>query len=202
MELSGDASHGHPALDGLLLCQGGIVIAGEEASLYLCSQCNANLRTGTMPQYALANGLYRGRLPAEFQQMTWVEELACSLYRTWNMVTRLYCGLGDEQEKVAAQPRVMSGNTCACDNGVLDYAKVLPRTPANMRELITVSFIGANDLKATYMMPILRIRKPLVWAFLLWSKHNNPVYADIELDRRILDEYPDHDLIPGILKET
>lgn len=203
MEVSGDTQHGHPALDGLLLCQEGIVIDHAAAALRLCAQCHSSLNVGSMPQYALANGVYRGRLPKEFQDMTWVEELACSLYRTWNMVTRLYCGLDDDPAAdVKRQPRVLSGNTCACDNGVLDSASVLPRTPANMRDLITVSFIGSGELKSSYMMPVLRVRKPVVWAFLLWSKRYNPLYAKIDVDPHILDQYPDDNLIPGLLKET
>jgi len=30
-----------------------------------------------MPLYALANGPYRGRLPEEFQDLTWIEERVC-----------------------------------------------------------------------------------------------------------------------------
>ncbi|KZV64784.1 hypothetical protein PENSPDRAFT_587810, partial [Peniophora sp. CONT] len=202
MEVSGDHVQGHPVLNGLLLCRGGVIVDDSQASLRLCSQCHSSLRSGSMPQYALANGIYRGRLPDEFHSMTWVEELACSLYRTWNMVTRLFCGLGDKPEDVERQPRVMSGNTCACENGILDLASILPRTPANMRDLISVSFIGSGELKSTYMMPVFHIRKPLVWSFLLWSKQNNPLYKDITLDSCILDQYPDYDLIPGLLKET
>ncbi|VDB89145.1 unnamed protein product [Peniophora sp. CBMAI 1063] len=71
-----------------------------------------------------------------------------------------------------------------------------------MRDLITVSFIGSGELKSTYMMPILRIRKPVVWGFLLWSQKVNPLYEKITLDHNILDEYPEHDMIPGLLKET
>ena len=43
-----------------------------------------------MPRYVLANKLYRGRLPEEFRDLTWIGERVCAKYSNTAIVTRLY----------------------------------------------------------------------------------------------------------------
>ena len=43
-----------------------------------------------MHRYALANKLYRGRLPQEFRDLTWIEEWVCAKYFSAAVVTRIY----------------------------------------------------------------------------------------------------------------
>ncbi|KAI6044159.1 hypothetical protein EDC04DRAFT_2942385, partial [Pisolithus marmoratus] len=42
------------------------------------------------------------------------------------------------------------------------------------------------------------VRKAKIWAFLLWLKYHNRLYADIPLDQNIVDLYPENDVIPGL----
>jgi hypothetical protein len=65
-----------------------------------------------MPRFALANKLYRGRLPAEFRDLTWIEERVCAIYSNTAVVTRLY------QSSDPSQPTVFHGNTCAHEMNV------------------------------------------------------------------------------------
>ncbi|KAF9056764.1 hypothetical protein BDP27DRAFT_1146750, partial [Rhodocollybia butyracea] len=105
------------------------------------SECFSFLTRGKLPRLALNNGLYRGELPDELKDITWVEEMACSLYRTTAHVSRLYGSTSEEN------PLYIHGNTCAHPMQVISHAKKLPRTPSDVNDLITVVFVGSRKLR-------------------------------------------------------
>lgn len=94
--------------------------------IFMCSECHSTLNWNIVPHYALKNQLYRGHLPDEFHDITWVEEMVCSLYRNMAHVTHLY------QSSDPAQPQVFHGNTCAHKMNIMSTATVLPCTPSNV----------------------------------------------------------------------
>lgn len=63
------------------------------------------LKHNKLPRFALKNGFYRRRLPEEFNDLTWTEEMVCAIYRTTVHVTRLY---GPSEESDAYR---LHGNT-------------------------------------------------------------------------------------------
>lgn len=68
-----------PVLSGLMLYRPAIVVVNyDHFQVVLCGDCHAMLSKGRMPRFALANGLYRGVLPTDFQYLTWVEEMVCN----------------------------------------------------------------------------------------------------------------------------
>ena len=114
-------SYDHVVLNNLILEKQGIdVISPSKISLSICNECYHSLKRNKMPRFALANKLYRGTLPEHFKDLTWVEEMACAIYRNTAHITRLY-GSSDP-----AQPTVLHGNTCAHDMNVVSTASVLP----------------------------------------------------------------------------
>jgi hypothetical protein len=103
---SGEFMFGNSFLDGLMLDRSGVVESTlSQAQLNICPQCYTYLKWNKVPCLALANNLYRGILPDEFQDLTWVEEMMCAIYRNTAHITRLY-GSSDP-----AQPIVLHGNT-------------------------------------------------------------------------------------------
>lgn len=56
----------HPALSKYMLDLKGFV----DRMLHVCTECDLELWKGWLPMFALCNGLYRGRLPEEFQDLT------------------------------------------------------------------------------------------------------------------------------------
>ena len=157
-----------------------------------CTECETSLRNRKVPRFALANNLYRGELPEEFRDLTWVEEMVCSIYRVTAHVTRLY-GSTDPQ-----QPRIFKGNTCAHNMNVVSTANVLPRPPADVNSCITVVSIGPEKYKIDCLRTIFTIRKTKVCRFLLWLKDNNELFKNFNYDLSIFDMYLDNDLLPGI----
>ncbi|KAF9782846.1 hypothetical protein BJ322DRAFT_1100727 [Thelephora terrestris] len=136
-----------------------------------------------MPRFALANKLYRGRLPEQFHDLTWIEERVCAKYTNTAAVTRLY------QSSDPSQPAVFHGNTCAHEMNVSSTATVLPRAPADVNGLLSVVFIGPSKFKPEYLGNMYRIRK---------SKTYNRLYKDVLLDERTMDLYPEDGYLPGI----
>ena len=128
---------GCKALDSLMLYKQALHhLPGGNIRLDICMQCHSSLSKGTMPKFALANNLYRGRLPSQFHDLTWVEEMVCARYRYMAHITCLF------QSHDPALPNVLHGNTCAHKMNVVSTASVLPRTPADINETLSVVFIG------------------------------------------------------------
>ena len=81
---------------------------------------------------------------------------------------------------------------------VISIASVLPRTPADINETLSVVFIGPGKFRPEFLKNIYRIQKQKVWDFLLWLTSHNLLYSEMPLDRTTLDQYPDDDALPGV----
>ncbi|KAJ3554887.1 hypothetical protein NP233_g12331 [Leucocoprinus birnbaumii] len=136
--------------------------------------------------------MYRGVLPPEFCDLTWVEEMVCALYRNTAHITRLY-GSSDP-----GQPTVLHGNTCAHEMNVISTATVLPRTPADINDMLSIVFIGAKKPDSKSLKHIFRVRKQKICDFLDWLRVNNTLYSNIPIVAELMDLYPDDDVLPGI----
>ena len=145
-----------------------------------------------MPRFALANKLYRGQLPEEFRDLTWIEERVCAIYSNTAVVTRLY------QSSDPSQPTVFHGNTCAHEMNVSSTATVLPLAPSSIDDLLSVVFIGSRKFKPEYLGNMYRIRKLKVWRFLKWLREHNQLYLNVSLDESAMDLYPEDGYLPGI----
>ena len=168
----------------------GIREGAKEVCASICDECQRSLQQGKLPKYSLANNLYRGELPEQFRDLTWVEEQVCSLYRCTATVTRLF---NDDK-----MPNVFYGNTCAHEMNISSTMEVLPRTPADECGLLSVIFIGMSPLKKASLKTAFRVRKAKIWAFLNWLKNNNKLYASVKLNEESMNLYPDDGALPGI----
>jgi len=188
-----DFHYGLEAIDGAILdSQGFKSQTAEGVVMRICSECCSALKKKKVPRLSLANHLYRGRLPDEFKDLTWIEEMVCAKYRNTAHITRIY------QSSDPSQPKVFHGNTCAHDMNIVSTASVLPRTPADINGMLSVVFIGPGRFKPDSLGPLFKIRKSKVWRFLLWLKEHNRLYIDMTLDPDIMDLYPDHGILPGL----
>jgi hypothetical protein len=160
--------------------------------LQVCVECHTALKQSKVPRLALANNLYRGSLPDEFKDLSWVEEMVCAKYRNTAHITRIY------QSSDPSQPKVFHGNTCAHDMNVISTASVLPRTPADINGMLSVVFVGPGKLKIDQLGAMFKIRKNKVWQFLVWLTRNNKIYLDMPLDKSIMDLYPDDGPLPDL----
>ena len=129
-------------LNGLILDKDGFVKSTADSDLLLiCHKCYKSLKLKWMPKFALANRLYCRRLPDCLQDLTWIEEMVCAKYWNTAHVTRLY------QSDNPANPRLFHGNMCAHEMNIVSTASVLPHTPSDINDLLSVIFIGPEKFK-------------------------------------------------------
>ncbi|KAF8901496.1 hypothetical protein CPB84DRAFT_1914346, partial [Gymnopilus junonius] len=79
---------GNSKIDGLILHKGGIC-CDEHSNMQvnICLECVSALKKDQIPKFALANNLYQGSLPAQFHDLTWVEEMICAIYHNTAHIT-------------------------------------------------------------------------------------------------------------------
>lgn len=185
-------THSVAPLNGVMLAKEGIIQHNQDTIVQVCSQCSRSLRKKKMPKFALANGLYRGELPNQFKDLTWIEEMVCCLYRSTAFVTRLY-GSTDPKE-----PRRFYGNTCAHQMNIQSTVDVLPRTPSDILDILTVVWVGTSSYQQACLKKVFQIRKEKVWEFLIWLVRNNKLYYHIRLSRENLELFGADNSIPGV----
>ena len=175
-----------------MLVPDGLEVNEEHTTLHVCHPCYGYLPQLLMPHCTLANQLYHGCLPGEFQDLTWIEEQVCEMFSNTTTVTHLY------QSSDPSQPAVFHGNTCAHEMNVGSTVMVLPHAPANVNGLLSVIFLGLSKFKPEYLGNMYRIQKQKVWGFLQWLKTYNRLYRNIPLDEQTMNLYPDNNYLPGI----
>jgi hypothetical protein len=180
-------------LNGVMLNSAGITYNGHVAALQICHDCYAPLQRKKMPRHAWANHLYRGVLPDEFLDMTPVEFMACSIYRSTVHVTRLYGSASDE-----SAPRVLHGNTCAHELNTVSTAEALPRTTADLNNLVSVVFIGPGNLRMKDLRGLFRMRRSKIAKLLTWAKSHNVEYMHLPIDEAALNAIPEDGILPGL----
>ena len=187
-----DFDHKNELINKHFISKRAINYKQDSVSIETCDDCLKQLKKKKIPKYSLANKLYRGKLPAQFRDLTWMEEQVCAIYRTNATVTRIFCRDNPDQ------PRAFIGNTCAHEMNIASTMEVLPRTPADASGVLSVVFVGTSPFKLACLKTIFRVRKMKIWEFLNWLKNNNKLYCDITLDESVKDMYPDDGALPGI----
>ncbi|KAG1764938.1 hypothetical protein EDD22DRAFT_766274, partial [Suillus occidentalis] len=158
----------------------------------VCRDCLSSLNHAKVPRLALANHLYRGQLPNQFHDLTWIKEMVCAIYQNTAHVTRLY------QSTDAAQPFVLHGNTCAHETNIISTIAVLPRAPADINGMLSVVFVRPTKLTDSSLKTMFQVHKNKVWAFLLWLCAHNHLYRHVRLDKDVMNQYSEDGPIPGI----
>ena len=194
-----NCNDGSKVLRNIMLCPKGVKMSIDDPAtivLTICDQCQSSLFNGSsprLPKFALANKLFLGKLPSNFDSLTWVEEQVCAIHRSTIHVYRLY--YSDDPRN----PYQSKGNSCAHPQNVASTAKVLPRTPADINDIISVVFTGpSTNVPKSVLKTNFRVRKRMVWDLLVWLRQHNPLYRDIELSIENLELYEDDDALPGI----
>ena len=69
-----------------------------------------SLRWETVPKFSMKNDNYRGRIPDELRDLTWLEERVCARYGRTRYGTRLSQRNGSDLESL---PFMLYGSSCA-----------------------------------------------------------------------------------------
>ncbi|KAF8532150.1 hypothetical protein JB92DRAFT_3080770 [Gautieria morchelliformis] len=163
------------AINGLMLAREGLQSMPDGSTkVFLCPDCHSSLTHEKLPWFTLKNGLYRGRLPDEFADLSWVEEID------------------------PCQPRVFHGNTCTHDMNIISVADTLPRSPADLNSMLSIVFVGRGKLDLSKLGTLFHICKAKVWRFLCWLSSNNELYQNVTINRSIMGLYPENGILLGL----
>ncbi|KAF9239985.1 hypothetical protein BU15DRAFT_27405, partial [Melanogaster broomeanus] len=149
---------------------------------------------------ALANGLWIGRTPWELEVLTFAEQLLVALLYPRVYVFKMYPKKIAGTRNTANLQRGLRGNVCTYQLNMEGITAMLeghlmPRPPAILASLISLTFIGVGRLPRKWMGKMFTVRRHVVCDALLWLKVNNPrYYGGIEIDESRLAGLPEDDV--------
>ena len=140
---------------------------------YVCSQCSRDKKCPK--KFSFENSMIPSPVPHELQGLTQVEEMliACAL-----PIMRVYIKPGGQ--------RGYSGHCINLPQNVKELATSLPRYPKELSVIIVKVKGKDNTFKDV------SVRREKVHNALLWLIHNNPHYANIEMNEDALNFLPEN----------
>ena len=198
----------HDLFDGKLLEPKGV--STEECGKYrvnVCMSCHKSLSKetpNTPPPLSLANNKWIGRIPVEISDLTFPEQLLIAHLYPRVYVFKLFPKNAGGIDPSKLQ-RAMGGTVTTFEldmSGIVSMLEgnLMPRSPALLASLISVTFIGLGRLPKSWLCQFFRVRRRKVHAALCWFKENNPkYYGGIEIDQGRLAQLPEDDVPEELL---
>ena len=119
----------------------------------------------TMPEFAMANGIWAGPEPSAFEKLTWIERKILNQYRSYVTLRRVK--LDKRKIPKTMTPLTFSGNTIAFPQDPHTGVKALGLLPADLAKQVLVQFgpdtrdVWTTD--ATYHVDVERLRAAFQW---------------------------------------
>ncbi|RDX55291.1 hypothetical protein OH76DRAFT_1452358 [Lentinus brumalis] len=109
-----------------------------------------------------------------------------------------------QDQKISTLQRGMRGTVSTYEldtQGVVNMAEggLMPRLPAVLAKVISVTFIGVGPLPKKWLRTTFRVRRHLVHAALLWLRANHRHYSDITISEERLQGLPEDDVPDELL---
>jgi hypothetical protein len=148
----------------------------------ICKLCYRSMVRGKVPNNALANGKWIGKIPEQLLKLSFAEKLLISRVRHNYCVVRVSSGM-----------HKMRANAISFANPIPKVYDILPPPLKELDDVLAFIFTGPckpteDDFKRT---PLL-VRRNKVKAALEWLKLNHCDYYDLEISIRNLNEYPEY----------
>lgn len=121
--------------------------------LQICNKCLSALNQKCVPHLSLTNYFFRGTLPDEFADLTWVEEMVCAKYRNTTHINQIYGSLD------VSQPKIFHGNTCTHEMNVLSTMSMLSQTISDVNDMLTIIFVGTGKFDPNCLCQMFTIQK-------------------------------------------
>jgi hypothetical protein len=147
----------------------------------ICKSCQQTVSAGKIPKFALARGLWLGKVPIELQGLSFAEQLLIGRVRHNRCVVRVGKGM-----------HKMIANAITFEHPMKKIYTVLPPPVEELDDVLAFIFTGPcqpteEDFKRT---PLL-VRRNKVGKALEWLKINHKDYADLEISYKNLESYPE-----------
>ncbi|EMD37981.1 hypothetical protein CERSUDRAFT_72611 [Gelatoporia subvermispora B] len=199
----------HDLYDGKLLQPEGVSNKNGTSTVNVCGECMDTLRKGGdgPPKFSLANGLWLGKVPWQLQVLTVPEQMLIALLYPRVFVFKLFPKNAGGGHNADTLQRAMRGNVSTYELNIEGIAsmidgKLMPRAPAILASVISVTFIGLGQLPRQWLHTTFRVRRHAVHDALCWLKENNPkYYGDIEISTQRIQGLPE-DSVPDEILQT
>jgi hypothetical protein len=147
----------------------------------ICTYCRSHLRNNRMPCFAIAHGLWIGKVPDELSSLRYIEKILVARVRHSCCCVRIATGM-----------RKMKANAVAFRTPIPKIYDILPPPKEDIQEVLAILFTGpckptASDFKRT---PFL-VRRNHVKKALQWLVLNHIDYAMISISDSNLAAYPE-----------
>ena len=148
---------------------------------YICISCKDKVRHGKIPKFALARGLWLGKIPDELQQLSFAEKLLIGRVRHNRCVVRVAKGM-----------HKMISNAVTFEHPMQNIYTILPPPIEEMDEVLAFIFTGpCQPTEDDFCRTPLLVRRNKVAKALEWLKFNHRDYADLEISYKNLESYPE-----------
>ena len=152
----------HPSHDvyesRLLQPEGVLEVNGPHTIVSICQTCLDELQKpgDKPPRYSIANSLWIGRIPWQLQVLTFPEQLLIAHLYPRVFVFKLFPKRQGGIRQASGLQNAMRGNVSTYDmsmDGITSMVKgdLMPRRPAILASLITVTFIGLGELPKAWI---------------------------------------------------
>ncbi|KIK50166.1 hypothetical protein GYMLUDRAFT_253218 [Collybiopsis luxurians FD-317 M1] len=163
---------------------------------FACLHCLTYL-TGKVPQkpaLSLSNNMWIGEVPLELRNLTLCERILISRYYAAAYIVKLYPKHGSRKPEQLISALKGNVSTYFLDTdriaGLVDEG-YLPPNPRILAATIGVTFIGRNRKPLKYLPKYLTVDRRRIRLALQWLIPRNPLYANIRISERNLDQLPE-----------
>jgi hypothetical protein len=188
--------------DGKLLEPTGVMTIDDQITITICHACHEELKKPgeKPPKFSLANRLWIGPIPWQLQVLTFPEQLLIALLYPRVYVFKLFPKRYHGARNVSGLQRAMRGNVSTYElnaEGIASMVegKLMPRPPAILASLISVTFIAVGELPKSWIHSTFRVRRQVVFEALQWLKrHNSKYYGNIDISAQRIQNLPEDDV--------
>ena len=150
----------------------------EENLDNICSTCFNSVSKGKLPQLALANGKWIGKIPTELQNLSYAEQLLIARVRHNRCLIRVSSGM-----------HKMRANVISYANPMPKVYHTLPPPIEELDEVLAFIYTGpCKPTKSDFERIPLLVRRALEWL-----KLNHIDYLDLNISYENLEKYPENE---------
>jgi hypothetical protein len=140
------------------------------------------IQLGKVPEHALAKGLWLGNVPAELENLRYIERLLVQKIRVNGCFIRV----------ASSGLRKMVSHAIAFESPVSKVYNTLPPPIEDLDEVLAILFTGpCKPTKGEFDRTLLLVRRKAVAQALEWLKLNHSDYADLTISYDELLRYPE-----------
>ena len=169
----------------------------NSVTVNICKRCIESLHANKLPPLSIANHLFFPKV--ELPSLNFIERQCISRIKLTSCIVKL--------TKAQNSMLGLKGHYIALPQNPDRLLSVLPPASPDILSAIHIIFVkpktsignsNTPQFNFTTCKQLFTVRRPVVSAWLLWLKENNPHYVDVSISEESLVTLPNNDILPGI----